>query len=237
MIVMEETVFFRRLQAVLSRGWIHIPDSPGYGGTGSPGLILEELVGIGANNKDGPDTGIWELKYHGGASPLTLFHLTPQPPGNLHHIVRGYGWPDSKGRTSFRHTIWGESPRGFKVYNDANRIIVRNIGEHSDPDIVPPYWTHDSLINAFVYKLRRLAVVHGTKSKGRVRYDKANLFWEPNVGRLIDAIEGGLIAIDFDVRTSNSGRGLRDHGTKFRIRINDLKHLYSESQCFETSLI
>ncbi|MDP6190726.1 MAG: MvaI/BcnI family restriction endonuclease, partial [Gammaproteobacteria bacterium] len=198
MIAISDADFFARLRGIMDRGWIQIPDCPGYQGSGGPGLLLEELIGIDPNNRDGPDTGIWELKYHGGSAPITLFHLTPKPKGNMHQVVRGYGWPDSQGRTSFRHTIWGTSPRGFRVVNDVNRVTVRNDFENADSDIIPPYWTHDSLINAFVYKLRRLAVVNGKKRNGQVRYFTARLYWEPNVTQFIDAIARGVIAIDFD---------------------------------------
>ena len=233
MVAISDADFFVKLKRVIEGDWIQIPDYPGYHGSGGPGLLLEKLIGIDPNNRDGPDTGIWELKYHGGSAPITLFHLTPQPKGNMHQVVRGYGWPDAQGRTSFRHTIWGQSSRGFRVVNDANRIIVRNEGENADPDIVPPYWTHDSLINAFAYKLRRLAVVRGTKRNGQVKYETARLHWEPNVTDFINAIERGIIAIDFDARTNLKGRGLRDHGTKFRIKLDDLGHLYSKSQRFD----
>lgn len=147
--------------------------------------------------------------------------------------MRGYGWLDAQGRISFRHTIWGQSPGGFRVINDANRIIVRHEGENADPNIVPPYWTHDSLINAFVYKLRRLAMVQGKKRNGQVRYETARLYWEPNVTGFINTIERGIIAIDFDARTNLNGRGLRDHGTKFRIKLDDMGRLYSKSQRFD----
>ena len=235
MVAIDDNIFFARLREILAKGWIDIPDRPGYGGTGGPGLLLESLIGINRSNRDGPDTGIWELKYHGGNSPLTLFHLTPSPKKIMHQLVRGYGWPDAKDRTSFRHTIWGESPLGFKIINEQNKIIVRNIGPNADPSIADPYWTHDSLINAFVYKLRRLAVIHGRKSKNRVRYDSARLHSEPNIYGFINSIEKGLIAVDFDARTNLTGSGLRDHGTKFRIKLDDLQHLYSESQKFSVS--
>ena len=233
MVAIKDADFFARLRGVIARGWIPIPDYPGYRGSGGPGLMLEEFIGVDPNNRDGPDTGVWELKYHGGYAPITLFHKTPLPNGNMHSVVRGFGWPDDKGRTSFRHTIWGTSPRGFRVVNEANRIIVRN--EHDDRDIVPPYWTHDALINAFVYKLRRLAVVHGQKKNGQVRYTSARLHWEPNITQFISAIERGIIAIDFDARTTDGpGRALRDHGTKFRIKLDDLRHLYSQNQRFDS---
>lgn len=237
MTIIPNAAFFARLKGIIDRGWIPIPDCPGYGGTGAPGLMLEELIGINRNNRDGPDTGVWELKYHGGNAPLTLFHLTPEPRGNMRQVVRGYGWPDGKGHISFRHTIWGQSPRGFRVVNDVTRIIVRNIGTDADPDVIPPYWTHNSLINAFSYKLRRLAVVHGRKRNGKVKHESARLHWEPNIVGFIDAIERGIIAIDFDARTNLTGIGLRDHGTKFRIRLDDLEQIYTRSQRFDSVLV
>jgi hypothetical protein len=230
MVIMNNADFFAKLRGVIDQGWISIPDQPGFQGTGGPGLLLEELCGVSGKNRDGPDTGVWELKYHGGSAPLTLFHLTPEPKGNMHQVVRGYGWPDAQGRTSFRHTIWGRSPRGFQVVNDVNRIVVLNTAGNLHPDIIPPFWTHDSLINSFVYKLRRLAVVQGKKRNGKVKYESARLHWELNPTKLIKAIESGIVAIDFDARTNSTGQGLRDHGTKFRIKLDDLEFLYSKSQ-------
>lgn len=84
MVAISDSDFFARLRGVLERGWIQIPDYPGYRGSGGPGLLLEEMIGVDPNNRDGPDTGIWELKYHGGSAPITLFHLTPLPKGNMH---------------------------------------------------------------------------------------------------------------------------------------------------------
>ncbi len=83
----------------------------------------------------------------------------------------------------------------------------------------------DSLINAFAAKFRRLVVVKGERRKPEVRYDVAWSFEEPRVTLFIEAIEKGVVAIDFDARTSN-GRGLRNHGTKFRVHYDDLRNLY-----------
>ncbi|MEM7589595.1 MAG: MvaI/BcnI family restriction endonuclease [Myxococcota bacterium] len=57
------------------------------------------------------------------------------------------------------------------------------------------------------------------------------LGFEPNITSFIDAIQKGVIAIDFDARTTQ-GNGLRDHGTKFRIHIKNLGRLYQKSQKF-----
>lgn len=227
--MMAEDVLFSRLRGLINEGWIQIPDYPGYRGTGGPGLVLEEKMGFSANNRDTPDSGKWELKFHSGKSLLTLFHKTPEPKDNMHSIVRTFGWPDAQGRTSFRHTIFGRSPRGFQVVNENKRIIVRNT---EVSDILPPYWTHNTLLNAFAYKLRRLAVVHGERKAGKVRYLSARLHWEPDLDMFIHAVVTGMVAIDFDARTTETN-ALRDHGTKFRIAIENLKHLYQKSQVFE----
>lgn len=222
---LSDNELFGRVREILSSGWHDLSDYS-YGGTGAPGNILEELLGVDGQNFDIPDAGKWEVKFHSGSALLTLFHLEAQPKGHMHHIVREFGWTDSQGRLSFRHTICGRSDRGFYVANEADRITVRN---DSTSDMTWPYWTHDDLINAFVSKFRRLIVVKGVKRNGRVRYDTAHVHREPQSRLFVNAIASGIVAIDFDARTNN-GRGLRNHGTKFRIAYDDLNHLYHYSK-------
>lgn len=216
---------FARVQQVVSSGWVRISDYS-YGGTGAPGNILEEMLGVNGQNLDIPDAGRWEIKFHSGTALLTLFHLEAQPKGHMHHMVREFGWRDSKNRLSFRHTIRGQSKKGFYISNESDRITVRN---NSVSDMTWPYWTHDDLINAFVSKFRRLIVVRGTRKGGRVKYCTAYIYREPQSRLFVDAIARGIVAIDFDARTDN-GRRLRNHGTKFRIAYKDLKVLYHYSK-------
>jgi len=216
---------FTNVRRVLSLGWVDM-SSYSYGGTGAPGNILEELLGVNGRNLDIPDAGKWEIKFHSGTSLLTLFHLEAKPKGHMHHMVREFGWRDSKNRISFRHTIHGRSERGFYISNEIDRITVRNEGTS---DMAWPYWLHDDLINSFVSKFRRLIVVKGVRKNGSVRYDAAHIYRDPQTKRFIDAITRGVIAIDFDARTNN-GRGLRNHGTKFRISYDDLNILYHYSK-------
>jgi len=229
-IVVKDAELHDRLRQILKRGWLNIPDFPGYGGTGAPGKILEELLGIDGGNFDTPDAGRWEIKFHSQNSLLTLFHLEGEPKGHMHHMVREFGWPVNKGRISFRHTIYqGHSSLEFYIANESSRITVR----HPDvSDMVWPYWTHDKLINAFASKFRRLIVVKRRKRGDHVCYDHAHLYWEPKITLFIEAIHRGIIAIDFDARTNN-GRGLRNHGTKFRIKYDGLRYLYENRQRFD----
>jgi len=225
-----DTELFSNIRQAMKRDWIRIPVGYGYGGTGGPGRILEELAGVSAGNQDVPDSGKWELKFHSQNALLTLFHKEGEPKGHLHQMVRRFGWPDKKGRLSFRHTIHGRSDKGFYVVNESNRITVRHPDE---ADIVWPYWAHDTLINAFAAKFRRLIVVKGQRQSHDgskwVRFESAKAFEEPRVTLFVQAIEQGIIAIDFDARTQN-GRGLRNHGTKFRIHYDNLQYLYESAE-------
>jgi len=62
----------------------------------------------------------------------------------------------------------------------------------------------------------------------RVTYKEATAFWEPDIVGFCEAITQGLILVDFDARTQK-GRGTttRNHGTKFRIKIDDLPKIYA----------
>lgn len=219
-----------KISEILRMGSMEIPDQKSYRGTGAPGRLIEDLLGISENNNDSPDLRDWEVKFHGGTALLTLFHKEPEPRGILYNLVSKHGWPDGQDRISFRHTIGGESLRGFYVVNDTDRILVR----HRTIDDVVPYWTHDTLLSIVAAKLRRLIVVEGSVVKHPVRtvhFNSATAYWDFQLRDFCNACASGQIFIDFDARTQQ-GRGttLRNHGTKFRISINSLKDLYHNSK-------
>ena len=211
---------------------VEIPDRAGYGGAGAPGKMLEEQLHIRANNQDLPDAGRWEVKYTSDTSYLTLFHKDPRPrrPSVVADLVRECGW-ERGGHTSFRHTVWGRSPRGFEVRVGPGRVSVHNSGH---PDI-EPYWTVDELNNAAVTKLRNLLLVFGRveKSRGRrtVKFKAAHLYSGFRFSEFCRGLGEGWIAVDFDARTA--GGGIRNHGTKFRTRTRDLARLYVDVERVE----
>lgn len=232
--LVQDNELYNRLDEVLRAGWFVIPPDQGYGGTGGPGRFLEHLLGLDGGNSDTPDAGKWEIKFHGGTSPVTLFHKEGQPKGHLEKVVAHYGWKDKQGRIAFRHTIWGRTDRGFVVVNTGETVSVTNL---RDPIAELPYWEHDTLVTAFAHKLRRLIVVHGKKSKGRVKYERATIYTEPFSTKFPQAIVDGIVAVDFDARTKSHDRTidngkLRNHGTKFRIKEKDLPFLYRHMKVF-----
>lgn len=223
------TAAFRAVGEVIDAGWFEIPKEKGFNGAGGPGRLLEHLLNIDENNKDSPDLEDWELKFHGGTALLTLFHKDPEPRGIVRVMVHDYGWEDDKGRISFRHTISGESDRGFYVVNEADRVVVRN----KQKDAAVPHWAHDTLLNAIGAKLRRLILVSGEVKKNprRVHYTDAEAFWEFNLTTFCDALQKGIVCIDFDARTQKGpGTALRNHGTKFRVHVDNLRLLYKHYQ-------
>jgi len=58
-------------------------------------------------------------------------------------------------------------------------------------------------------------------------YVSSQAHWEVNLKGFCDAVETGLILVDFDARTNEGpGSPIRNHGTKFRIHPSDIGRLY-----------
>jgi len=218
---------FKIIREIIQMGAVDIPTE--FKGAGAPGNTLEFLLNVKENNFDSPDLMDWEVKFHGGNALLTLFHKDPQPRGIMSKVVNTFGWPNENGQISFRHTISGKSERGFFVDNSNNRITVSNIRDLS----VEPYWDNNTILNAIGAKLRRLILVHGKvdKEKRQVIYNSATAYWDLDMMNICEAIKNGIIYIDFDARTKGGkGTALRNHGTKFRIQIQNIGMIYENFQ-------
>ena len=215
-----------RLRQVLATRTYEIPMGQGFEGTGAPGLYLEHLLGLTTSNVDIPDAGAWEVKYSSGNSLVTLFHKDPYPRRGqaIRYMINKWGWIGRRGLQSFKHTICGESSH-FTVIDDANAIRVRRTG-HDD---FSPYWPHDELVTAFARKLGNLILVHGSKRGRIVHYQTVELLSGARTTRLIRNIVNGTICIDFDAYIRDNG-SIRNHGTKFRIKLQDLHSVYTNRQ-------
>jgi len=64
-----------------------------------------------------------------------------------------------------------------------------------------------------------------------VVFKNAQLLEKPRTTAFVQAIVDGVVAIDFDFRATDT-KALRDHGTKFRIKIGDLQKIYEKAQAF-----
>ncbi len=191
------------------------------------------------------------------SSLTTLFHIDPSPRamGFVSQILLPkYGWKHQEsgkkypvGEMSFRQTIHALSPsdRGFKVIVDRGerKILVsfnsgsvdirhtswlndvkKNIGiDELEPQ---PYWGFDDLehkagtklLNAFYVQ----AEVKKEGNKEFYHYKKVMMLQKFSFEGFLKAIEEGIILIDFDARSGHN------HGTKFRMRQNNLPLLYEK---------
>ena len=94
-----------------------------------------------------------------------------------------------------------------------------------------PYWTEDDILSAAGAKLRRLVLVRGKRNGQEVSFDRIDCFENLQLSFFIYEVVTGCVKIDFDARESTPGsKGLRNHGTKFRVSPNDICRLYAKKE-------
>lgn len=226
---MTDDELFKRLRRELKAGWIPIPDERGWMGTDAPGKLLRHRLGFPGSSYPGrPNLGEWHLRFFGGASAsslLTLFGSMGEPRGYLEDLLLEFGQSRADGRLAFIHTIHGSSDRGLYVVSEDERVAVR----HDDVQGVRlPSWTHSSLRESFAQKYERLIVVRGDVKKAprRVAYRSADVYLEPRINDFPAAVAEGRVAIEFNMKTKGAS-SIRDHGPRFRVRLNNLHSLYA----------
>lgn len=88
------------------------------------------------------------------------------------------------------------------------------------------------LLNAAA-KLRKVILVKQERRKQEVRFTNAECFEDFALSLFVYECQCGTIAIDFDVRDAKAGsKGLRDHGTKFRVPPRNMCRLYAKKEPF-----
>lgn len=162
---------------------------------------------------------------------------------------RQAGQKYSPGERSFRQTIHGlsRSSRGFRVNVDrtAGTISVSFDAASVDPsnrgwleevqkrvgldELNPqPYWGFDDFFHKAGTKLLNCFYVQADRKRegGKVyfHYSSIMVLQKLSLEKLLDAIERGVLYVDFDARTGHN------HGTKFRVRKRELPRLYENVQ-------
>jgi len=113
------------------------------------------------------------------------------------------------------------------VDSDAGQVVVRPLKGNGPV----PYWTHDDILSAVGAKLRRLVLVHGIRSGQTIKYDRIDFFEDLQLSFFIYEVTKGVVKIDFDVREAKpESKGLRNHGTKFRVAPDDMCKLYAKRE-------
>lgn len=189
--------------------------------------------------------------FHIEPSPRAL-RFVPQillPKYGWGHELAGKKYPNTE--MSFRQTIHGKfSDRGFKVLIDRSnrKVLISFNAKEVDPrhaewlqlvkkrvgldELTPqPYWGFDDLFHKAGTKLLNCFYVEAEVKKEKTiesfRYGKIMILRELGLEKLLDALEQGIILVDFDARTGHN------HGTKFRLRQNGLPSLYKHVESIE----
>ena len=109
--------------------------------------------------------------------------------------------------------------------------VKTRVGHTNNFDIVP-YWGFDDLYHKAGTKLKNCFYVRADVKSETIENIRKEYFLYNYVLKLshfdqdcfIQAIRDGKIYIDFDARTGHN------HGTKFRIRYNDIPSLYRDAE-------
>lgn len=192
--------------------------------------------------------------FHTEPSP-TAMSIVPNillPKYGWPHTEAGKKYPECE--KSFRATLNTStfSDRGLKVnindeerkveivFDNANtderhadwtKSVEERAGHLGNFDIVP-YWGFDDLFHKAGTKLKNCFYVRadvkregkGKKRKEYFLYNYVLKLSNFDQERFIQAIRDGKIYIDFDARTGHN------HGTKFRIKYNDIPSLYKNTE-------
>jgi len=197
----------------------------------------------------GGKTGSLTTLFHTEPSPRALKFVPAifLPLYGWPHQGAGTKYPKSE--MSFRQTISGASQtdRGFLVVVDrgARKVLISFDAHTVDPrhaewlktvkkrvglrELDPqPYWGFDDLEHKAGTKLHNCFYVQAQVKKERGKefylYDTIMMLQRFSFKNFLQAIEKGLVLIDFDARTGHN------HGTKFRLRQDKMSELYEESK-------
>ncbi len=185
--------------------------------------------------------------FHMEPSPRACCFVTSVllPQYGWSHKLAGIDYP--KTEMSFRQTIHGlkRSDRGFCVVVDrkTRKVLISFDSSSVDQrhqawlrsvktqigvsELNPqPYWGFDDLFHKAGTKLLNCFYVQADvkRESGReyYHYNTIMILRKFSLDKFIDAIEDGIILIDFDARTGHN------HGTKFRIRQGNWDRLYDD---------
>lgn len=214
--------------------------------SGSTGIgkTFEDLLGKIEDNKQLPDFKGIELKAHDESDNglITLFTKSPNIPKGVNGLLRNhYGYADSSDDIKVLHTTIPsdtmefnkKSNHYFQIVNDKKANSIRINVYDNDKNLITDgpnaQWSYSALSKAISNKLHTLAIietlVHKENRKTYYSYDKVYIT-HLTLEIILSALNAGDLKIDLRLGAYKSGakKGkTHDHGTGFRITLNNLK--------------
>lgn len=199
------------------------------------GYTLESYLGIKENNIPLADFGGVELKAFrkGSASLLTLFTCEPQPEGGDRDKLLlekfGYKKRDNSRQKELYCTINAKAfnPQSLKLEVEPDRIKV--ISNRENIDI---YWQREHLKERFLQKIPKLIVVKtdakiNENGREAFHFNEAYFLRGFSFESFKNMVAKDIITVDFRMHLRENGT-VRNHGTAFRIRKNNLEKCFQE---------
>lgn len=197
------------------------------------GKTLEDLLGIGENNIQGPDGEDTELKAarKNSASMLTLFTKSPSPRGINSKLRAEYGYPDENhpDKLALRTTINSigfntiKEKKGFMIVNNEEKIeIIPGRVPKKFPNMPNPYWLKDDFEDSIKKKFKKLLLY----VKADFRFSGINEEFHYNEAYLLEGFDfykfsknlrKGILKVDIRLGMYSNGK-YHDHGTGIRIK-------------------
>lgn len=246
----------KRLIEIINQGWIPNARHGNHGGIGNTLEDLLGIAENNLPIPNAAEWEL-KTQRLATTSLTTLFHVEPSPRAISFVpkiLLPYYGWPYSEagkkysgGEMSFRQTIHGSNPsdRGFmvKIDREEKRVLISFDSSKVSPkhtewlksvservglnELNPqPYWGFDDLEHKAGTKLLNCFYVQAREKTEDgltfFKYEKVTMLQGLNFDGFLKAIEEAQILIDFDARSGHN------HGTKFRLRQNQLPMLYEK---------
>ncbi|MCY4223777.1 MAG: MvaI/BcnI family restriction endonuclease [Bacteroidetes bacterium] len=222
----------QRLQEIKDLGFIPTERE---GPTGI-GYTLEQQLGITENNLPIPDIGgRVEIKStrSNANNLITLFTFNRGVwKLNQKDIIEKWGYIDDNERLSFYNTV-SITPNTMDL-----QIKISSVNEtisvvHAPTNQELATWDLYHIVGKFMVKFERLLLINADVRKSsdnreEFHYNHAQLLTNPSSKPFREGFESGKVMIDIRMFLKESG-SVRNHGTGFRIKENDLPILFEKS--------
>ena len=185
------------------------------------GMTWENELGIKENNSKGADDNGIEHKAKRLKSNSNLTMITSTPSQSSRNIIGTYGYIDSKGRKAFKK----DSPKlPFQIIKQNSQISL------IDGKNILGKWDENEIHEKFLKKLSNLVLSRAVTKKvngiEHFQYVYATYFTDFDIDKFISEI-GNTVKVSFRMHIEPDG-SLRDHGTAFRIKPENLDIFYAQ---------
>jgi len=218
-------------------------------GTTGIGKTFEDLLDKKEDNLQLPDFEGIEIKTHEGASMITLFTKSPNLPRGASTSLRNkFGYVTDDSGINILHTSVPSNHLQLNTQSNHYFCITDNV-QNSTIDLnvydsnkklvdnkAQAQWSYAAIEKAINSKLKELAIVlTDVKKVGKTSYYNYNKIIVANIDKdvVLSALDKGVLLVDLRLGAYKSGKKKgksHDHGTGFRITLDNLKKMTS----FET---